>query len=263
MLYWVPGAGHRSQAFWYGMVAHILFPQRTVQHAYPLALSALLVLWVAGTALALGGSQAPLVDASAPVPPIAPLKDAGDASDASAADDVARGSAKRRKNKGLGGGAGAPPRDGAREDDASKAARAYFAPPLPLPALRERLALFALGGVLTGLLPLMQVREGEREGAEALPRHELSPRPPCSRTPSSPSASSPSSLRPVSLPSASSARPSASAARRSPARASSSPSGRSMAPSRSASRGRSSRSTSCTALAPSASLAARRASSAS
>ena len=41
VLYWVDGAS----AFWFSLPAHILFPQRTVQHAYPLALTALLFVW--------------------------------------------------------------------------------------------------------------------------------------------------------------------------------------------------------------------------
>ena len=41
VLYW---SGGRS-AYWFSLPAHILFPQRTVQHAYPLALSALLCVW--------------------------------------------------------------------------------------------------------------------------------------------------------------------------------------------------------------------------
>jgi len=41
VLYW---SGGRS-AYWFSLPAHILFPQRTVQHAYPLALSAMLCIW--------------------------------------------------------------------------------------------------------------------------------------------------------------------------------------------------------------------------
>ena len=41
VLYW---SGGRS-AYWFSLPAHILFPQRTVQHAYPLAISALLCIW--------------------------------------------------------------------------------------------------------------------------------------------------------------------------------------------------------------------------
>jgi hypothetical protein len=43
VLYWHGGRA----AFWFSLTAHILFPQRTVQHAYPLALSAMLLVWAA------------------------------------------------------------------------------------------------------------------------------------------------------------------------------------------------------------------------
>ena len=41
VLYWVRG----MSAMWFSLPAHILFPQRTVQHAYPLAVSALLLIY--------------------------------------------------------------------------------------------------------------------------------------------------------------------------------------------------------------------------
>jgi len=45
VLYWVKG----MSAYWFSLPAHILFPQRTVQHAYPLAVSAMLCIWAGMT----------------------------------------------------------------------------------------------------------------------------------------------------------------------------------------------------------------------
>eukprot|EP00299_Pterocystis_sp_00344_P014687 c7290_g1_i2.p1 GENE.c7290_g1_i2~~c7290_g1_i2.p1 ORF type:complete len:717 (+),score=121.33 c7290_g1_i2:350-2500(+) len=43
VLYWVD----RRSAFWFSLPAHILFPQRTVHHAYPLAITVFLLIWTA------------------------------------------------------------------------------------------------------------------------------------------------------------------------------------------------------------------------
>lgn len=47
VFYWV----NKMSAFWFSLPAHILFPQRTVQHAYPLAVGVILFLWLGVQAL--------------------------------------------------------------------------------------------------------------------------------------------------------------------------------------------------------------------
>ena len=68
VLYWVGG----QSAYWFSLPAHILFPQRTVQHAYPLALSAMLLVFngLSGTP---GPDSHSLAVAAGSIVPLTPL----------------------------------------------------------------------------------------------------------------------------------------------------------------------------------------------
>ena len=153
VLYWVGG----RQAFWFGMCAHILFPQRTVQHAYPLALAAMLVLWKGVTA-----------SSDRPSPPaIVPAPSSGDSTGSK--DDEARGgdgdeaasSAVKPRRRAAAPSTSTnrpavlPPRFDGSDGKGPSAAMSYTeSAAMFTPAAQMR--VFALAGLITGLLPLMQ-----------------------------------------------------------------------------------------------------------
>ena len=150
VLYWAGGRG----AGWFAMCAHILFPQRTVQHAYPLALAALLLVWVGVT----GMREAAATAAAATAAPV--VVDANGGGEASSSTGVgATGGAARRR--GVGGRPGAPqllPGDAATATEGDADARKPSGPaaPSPLFSRATQLRVFAAAGLVTGLLPLMQ-----------------------------------------------------------------------------------------------------------
>ena len=161
VLYW---AGGRS-GYWFALTPHILFPQRTVQHAYPLALSVLLLAWE-------GLAGRPTVHKALVVAAPAGGAAAGSSS-AAAATAAASGTSARREaiqtvrkraSKAGGGastGAGsAAGRDGSSsesgESSGGSAAVATYADSPAWYTRAGQLRLFAVCGFVAGLLPLMQ-----------------------------------------------------------------------------------------------------------
>ena len=163
VLYWIGG----RSAFWFGMCAHILFPQRTVQHAYPLALAALLVIWT-GLTRERKAMEAPALTtpagaaAAAAAAPVLDDKEKSQSSssssgmDAAGGESGAGGAGKARRRVGPSGRT--PQQDGesAAATDAEDVRKPSDSEPASAHSRGMQLRVYALAGLVTGLLPLMQ-----------------------------------------------------------------------------------------------------------
>jgi hypothetical protein len=181
VLYWVRG----MSAYWFSLPAHILFPQRTVQHAYPLAVSALIVVWAGmmGTpppppaeAAAEGAEGAATGEhrkaeemARATAAPVVGAAGA-DADDGEEVKGLADQKGLRFRGRGGGaagggaggGGGGGGGGDAADDGGDGKRKPRPVAPAEAAAATKElwtfgaQSRLFAFAGFLMGLIPLMQ-----------------------------------------------------------------------------------------------------------
>jgi hypothetical protein len=133
VLYWTGG----RSGYWFALTPHILFPQRTVQHAYPLALAALLLAWE-GLAGRPGIHTAVVSDAKA-----------------DKAAPAAGGKGARGKTPSKPPQAAAAAASSSSSSSSSSSMAAYSDAPswYTRPA---QLRLFAASGFVAGLLPLMQ-----------------------------------------------------------------------------------------------------------